>query len=313
MLAKTPGGSLPMIVVFGSLSVDLVTNVSHIPHPGETVLCEGYFIVPGGKGANQAVAAARAGSKTAMIGSRGKDGFADLAISVMRQAGVNVAPIASVDRPTGVALITVDAKAENSIVVASGANQLTEAGQLEDFAFGKPDTVILQREIRDTETFAAVTIAKKRGARVILNVAPAGPVPEEVLRLLDILIVNEHEALTVAKAAGLATTDPEVAARQINARFGCAAIVTLGAAGVIGWVDGIKRTAPALRVKPVDTTAAGDSFTGAFAAALDQGLGFTLALARGAAAGSLACTKPGAQSSIPTKDEIDEAVRNFVA
>jgi ribokinase len=302
-----------MIVVFGSLGVDLVTNVSHIPHPGETVLCQGYFIVPGGKGANQAVAAARAGSKTVLIGSRGNDGFADLALSVMREAGVDVATVRSVERPTAVALITVDEMGENAIVVASGANQLTEVAQLESFTLGKGDIVLLQREIRDSEIFAAVALAKARGARVILNVAPAGPIPGETLRLLDDLVVNEHEALVVAKAAGIDTTDPEEAARLIHERFGCAAIVTLGPDGVVGWIGGMRRAAPALKVTPVDTTAAGDSFTGAFAAALDQGLGFTLALARGAAAGSLACTKPGAQSSIPTRAEIDEATRDFAA
>ncbi|MGJ4858391.1 ribokinase [Labrys sp. KB_33_2] len=299
-----------MIVVFGSLGVDLVTNVSHIPHPGETVLCEGYFMVPGGKGANQAVSAARAGSKTAIIGSRGNDGFADLALSVMREAGVDVAPVLPVDKPTCVALITVDEKAENAIVVASGANQATRAQQLETFDLAKGDIVLLQREIRDSENFAAIKHAKSRGARVVFNVAPAGPLPEEILRLVDDLVVNEHEALVVARAAGIETADPIEAARLINERFGCAGIVTLGAEGVVGWSNGARYAAPALKVTPVDTTAAGDSFTGAYAAALDQGLGLEVALARGAASGSLACTRPGAQSSIPTKAEIDDAMRN---
>ncbi len=302
-----------MIVIFGSLGVDLVTNVSHIPHPGETVLCEGYFMVPGGKGANQAVSAARAGSRTALIGSRGNDGFADLALSIMREAGVDVSAIRPVDKPTCVALITVDEKAENAIVVASGANQSTKVEQLEASALGKGDIVLLQREIRDSENFAAITLAKERGARVIFNVAPAGPVPEDVLRLIDDLVVNEHEALTVARAAGIATDDPEEAVRLINQRYGCAGIVTLGAEGVVGWIDGVRRSAPALKVVPVDTTAAGDSFTGAYAAALDQGFGFSMALARAAASGSLACTRPGAQPSIPTKAEIDDALKDYAA
>jgi ribokinase len=302
-----------MIVVFGSLGVDLVTNVSHIPHPGETVLCEGYFMVPGGKGANQAVSAARAGSRTAIIGSRGNDGFADLALSVMKEAGVDVSAVVPVDKPTCVALITVDEKAENAIVVASGANQSTRAEQLEGSGLAKGDIVLLQREIRDSENFAAIRIAKARGARVVFNVAPAGPLPEEMLRLIDDLVVNEHEALTVARAAGIETSDPEEAVRLLNQRYGCAGIVTLGADGVVGWTDGVRRSAPALKVTPVDTTAAGDSFTGAYAAALDQGMGFSLALARGAASGSLACTKPGAQSSIPLKAEIDAALKDYAA
>ncbi|MDQ0396049.1 ribokinase [Labrys monachus] len=302
-----------MIVVFGSLGVDLVTNVSHIPHPGETVLCDGYFMVPGGKGANQAVAAARAGSKTAIIGSRGNDGFADLAVSVMAEAGVDISALRRTGRPTAVALITVEESGENAIVVASGANQLTDATQLEAYPLAKGDIVLLQREIRDSENFAAIAQAKARGARVILNVAPAGPIPADMLRLLDDLVVNEHEALVVARAAGIDVADPEEAVRLISERFGCAAIVTLGADGVVGWIDGVRRSAPALKIVPVDTTAAGDTFTGAYAAALEQGFGFTEALARGAAAGSLACTRPGAQSSIPTKAEIDENTRGLSA
>ena len=302
-----------MIIVFGSIGVDLVTNVEHIPHPGETVLCEGYFVVPGSKGANQAVAAARAGSNVMHVASCGNDGFATLALSIMKEAGVDLAHVATVAKPTAVALITVDQKAENAIVVASGANRATTLAQLERCAFGVGDTLVLQREIPDGETFAAVDLAKARGARIVLNVAPAGPIPEETLRALDVLVVNEHEALVVARAVGIGASDPEDAVREIAARFGCAAIVTLGADGAVGWTDGVRRVAPALHVTPVDTTAAGDAFTGAFAAALDQGMGFTMALARGAAAGSLACTKPGAQPSIPTKAEIDEATSGYVA
>ena len=302
-----------MIVVFGSLGVDLVTNVSHIPHPGETVLCEGYIIVPGAKGGNQAVAAARAGSPTRFIGSCGNDGFAGLATSIMKEAGVDLSKLATVAKPTAVALITVDEKAENAIVVASGANQSTTVAQLEAAEIGEADILVLQREIPDAATFGAVALAKQRGARVILNVAPAGPVPVETLKLLDVLIVNEHEALTVAHAAGIAVSDPEEAVRRINAEHGCSAIVTLGPEGAVGWVDGVRRAVPALKVKPVDTTAAGDSFTGAFAAALDQGFGFTMAMARGAASGSLACTKSGAQPSIPAKADIDAALVGFSA
>lgn len=302
-----------MIVVFGSIGVDLVTNVSHIPHPGETVLCEGYIVVPGAKGANQALAAARAGSKVAFVASCGNDGFAPLAVSMLAEAGVDLTHVATVGKPTAVALITVDQRAENAIVVASGANRLTSIAQLEKVAFGAGDTVVLQNEIPPTESFAAVTLAKARGARSIMNVAPAAPVPQETLKALDVLIVNEHEAVVVGRAVGIDTDDPEEAVRQINARFGCSTIVTLGSQGAVGWVDGVRRAVPALAIQPVDTTAAGDSFTGAFAAALDLGLGFTLALARGAAGGSLACTKMGAQPSVPLKADIDAATANFKA
>lgn len=302
-----------MIVVFGSLGVDLVTNVAHIPQPGETVLCEGYFIVPGAKGGNQAVAAARAGSKTRFIGSCGTDGFAEQATSIMRAAGVDLSALAHVDKPTAVALITVDVKGENAIVVASGANQSTTAAQLEAAGLGEGDIVLLQNEIPAEASFAAIAYARSRGARTVFNVAPAGPVPVETLRQLDYLVVNELEAIVVAKSAGIESSDPEDAVREISARFGCGAIVTLGPEGAVAWSDGVRRAVPALKVTPVDTTAAGDSFTGAFAAALDQGFGLTMALARGAAGGSLACTRPGSQPSIADKAEIDEALKGYSA
>jgi ribokinase len=297
-----------MVVVFGSTGVDLVTRVDHIPHPGETVVCEDYLVVPGSKGANQAVAAARAGSRAAHVASCGDDGFAPLAVSILKEAGVELGHLATVPKPTGVALITVDAKGENAIVVASGANRLTRVSQLQRCPFGAKDTLVLQREIPDRETFAAIALGKSRGARVILNSAPAGPVPAETLASLDILIVNEHEAQVVAQAVGLDSCEPEAAVRAIHERFGCAGVVTLGAKGAVAWINGRRAAAPALKIEPVDTTAAGDSFTGAFAAALDQGMDFTLALARGVVAGSLACTKMGAQPSIPVKAEIDAAM-----
>jgi len=297
-----------MIVVFGSVAVDLVTNVSHIPRPGETLLCKGYVLVPGSKGANQAVAAARAGSKVAHVGTCGSDAFAPLATAIMRDSGVDLTHLRTIDGPTGICLVTVDSKAENTVIAASGANLATRLDQLERCAFGAGDTLILQREIPDEETFAAVTLAKARGARVVLNVAPAGPVPVAILAALDVLIVNEHEAMVVADAAGLAPSDPEDAVRRISRDHGCAAIVTLGSKGAIAWRDGERLVVAAPRVDAVDTTGAGDTFTGAFTAALDQGMAFATALHRGVVAGSLCCTKAGAQSSIPWAADIDALI-----
>lgn len=294
-----------MIVVFGSVAIDLVTNVDRLPKPGETVLCGGYVLVPGSKGGNQAVAAARAGAKVAHIGTCGKDEFATLAKSTLLSSGVDLSHHRTGNAPTCVCLITVDRKAENSIVVASGANMETTVDQLEECRFGAGDTVILQREIRDEETFAAVALAKQRGARVVLNVAPASPVPAEILKMLDILIVNEHEAAIVAEAAGIDSADLDVAARELNRIFGCATVVTLGPQGAIGWNAHERYAVEAPTVEAVDTTAAGDSFIGAFAAALDLGMSFAVALQRGVIAGSLCCTKAGAQPSIPYAKDID--------
>jgi ribokinase len=290
------------------VAVDLVANVPRIPRPGETVLCKGYSVLPGSKGANQAVAAARAGSRVVHVATCGNDAFAPAATSVLRSSGVDLTHLLTIDGPTGVCLVAVDPKAENTVIAASGANLATQLEQLERCAFGADDTLILQREIPDRETFDAVRLAKSRGARVVLNSAPAGPVPKATLAALDVLIVNEHEAMIVAEGADMTPSDPEDAVRRISRDYGCAAIVTLGAQGAVAWRKDERHEVPAPRIVPVDTTGAGDTFVGAFAAALDQGMAFAVAVRRGVAAGSLSCTRAGAQASIPSSAEIDELV-----
>ena len=297
-----------MIVVFGSVAVDLVTSVTRIPRPGETILCPGYRLIPGSKGGNQALASRRAGSDSALVATCGSDHFAPIATGTLRESGVDLTHVRSSETATGLCLIAVDEHGENSIVVAAGANLETRLHQLEAVPLGSGDTLILQNEIAGAETFGAVAWAKSKGARSILNVAPAGPVPADVLRALDILVVNEHEALVVGHALGLSSEDPEEVARRIHAEQGCTAIVTLGPAGAVAFHQGERFAAAAPTIKAVDTTAAGDSFTGAFAAALDQGQTFDVALRRGVAAGSLCCTKSGAQPSIPWAAEIDAAI-----
>lgn len=301
-----------MIVVFGSVNVDFVTRVPRIPRPGETTLGPDYQVIPGGKGANQALAARRAGSQVVLAGAVGRDPFADIALGLLRQDGVDCSRVASVDAPTGAAFISVEEQGENAIVVASGANRLVTAAQLDDHPWGTGDILLLQREVPEEEGLVAARAARAAGARVVLNAAPAGHVAPELMAALDVLIVNEHEVTIVGGGLGL-TGEPDDLARAIDAERGVSTIVTLGAAGVIGWTGGIRRTAPALPIRPVDTTAAGDTFCGAFAAALDQGFGFTTALARGAAAGSLACLVAGAQVSLPFKAAIDEAVAGYQA
>ena len=300
-----------MIVVFGSVAVDLVTNVSHIPIPGETLLCKGYAVVPGSKGANQAVAAARAGTKVFHVATCGDDGFAAPATAILRESGVDLTHMRTIEGATGACMVAVDSKGENTVIAASGANLATSLAQLEGCPFGAGDTLILQREIPNSETFAAVVLAKARGARVVLNSAPAAQVPPAVMAALDVLIVNEHEAMVVAEGIGHATSDPEEAVRHISSDKGCAAIVTLGPKGAVAWRNGERLSVAAPRVDVVDTTGAGDTFTGAFAAALDLGMTFSEALQRGVVAGSLACTKAGAQSSIPKRVDIDRAMKGM--
>ncbi|WP_460448162.1 ribokinase [Alsobacter sp. SYSU BS001988] len=301
-----------MIVTFGSVNVDFVTRVERIPSPGETVMGPDYAVIPGGKGANQALAARRAGAEVALVGAVGQDPFAAIALSLLRRDGVDLSRAAAVDAPTGAAFIAVSAAGENAIVVAAGANARVVASQMDGLPLGAGDTLLLQREVPEEEVLKAARAAKRAGARVILNAAPAGEVSRELLDALDILVVNEHEVAIVAAGLGLAG-GPDDLARQIDADHGVATIVTLGGEGAVGWTGGVRRSAPALPVEVVDTTAAGDTFCGAFAAAMDQGLGFTTALARAAAAGSLACATAGAQPSIPVKAAIDAVAADFLA
>jgi len=296
-----------MIVVFGSIALDLVTNVARIPRPGESLQCPEYALVPGSKGGNQAVAAARSGARVVHIGSVGRDPYAELATAILRSEGVDLSNLKLSERATGLCLVTVAADGENTVIVAAGANLDTSISQLEALDFGVGDTLVLQMEIALRDNFAAVALGRQRGARVVLNVAPAAPVPAETLAELDVLVVNEHEAMVVADALGLSVSRPEDAVRLIHETYDCSTIVTLGPKGALAWHGGRRLHVAAPEIKPVDTTAAGDTFTGAFAAALDAGQDFRSAMQRGVVAGSLACTTPGAQTSIPRLAEIAAA------
>lgn len=297
-----------MIVVFGSLNVDLVTTVERLPGAGETVMGPDYVLHPGGKGGNQALAARRAGAEVMLVGAVGRDAFASAAVSLLTRDGVDITQVAQVAAPTGAAFIAVDAAGANQIVVAAGANGHASAHALHDMTLGERDTLLLQREVPSPECLFAAELMKKAGGRVILNLAPAGVPPAELLAAVDILIVNEHEAATLAGAFGWPEREPDAFAQRIDAERGMACIVTLGADGVVGWQSGVRRRLEAPRVEVVDTVAAGDSFVGAFAAALDAGYDFSGALQRGLAAGSLACTAAGAQPSVPWKAEIEALV-----
>ncbi|WP_439572253.1 ribokinase [Phreatobacter sp.] len=292
-----------MIVVFGSLNIDLVARVPALPRPGETVLGPDYVAVAGGKGANQALAARRAGAEVVMVGAVGRDGFADIALSTLAGAGVDLDRIARADAPTGAGFIAVDAAGRNQIVVASGANAHARAAQLDGLGAGPGDTLMLQWEVPEAEILAAARWGRARGLRVMLNRAPAGPVPAELMAVLDLLVVNEHEVL----ALGAAGEDPDRVADCLSECHRIAVAVTLGAEGGELWADGICHEAPAFPVEPVDTTAAGDTFCGALAAALDRRRGYETAVEFACAAGSLACASLGAQPSIPHRAAIEAA------
>jgi ribokinase len=289
-----------MIVVFGSLNVDVMIAVDHLPLPGETVLGPGYQLTAGGKGANQALAAARAGGAVMMIGCVGGDPLAETALADLRAAGVDLNHLTTVADPTGLAAICVDKLGENHVVVASGANRQTKASQLTDSFLGSQTVLVLQMEVPLTENWALIRRAKAKGARILLNVAPAAPIPTDVLPLVDWLIVNENEARQIATSLGKTLQDARAAAKFIAGASKTTVIVTLGAAGAAAYLkDGGDLSVGALKIQPVDTVGAGDSFVGGFAAALDRGKTLAEALRYASVGGALACLHPGAQPSLP--------------
>lgn len=295
-----------MIVVFASIILDHVAAVERLPRPGETVIGPSYQVFPGGKGANQALAAARAGAPVRVGGAVGTDAAANAALSLLREGGIDLAGVESVDLPTGAAFIGVDARGQNQIIVTAGANLKARAQSLAHHVWSKGDILLLQSETPEAERIAVASLAKAAGARVILNAAPAGPVSPDLIALLDLLIVNEHEAVVLSVSLDWEERDPDLIAARVDRELGIACVATLGEEGCIGWSGGVRRSVAAPSVRVVDTVAAGDAFVGAFAAALHQGFGFSGALRRGIAAGSLACTRAGAQPSLPDARQIEQ-------
>jgi ribokinase len=292
-----------MLLVFGSINVDLLFKIENLPRPGETVLCPGYEVAAGGKGANQATAAARAGAAVHMVGHVGEDGFGHFARAAMTAAGVHCAGIATSSRATGIAVIGIDHAGENQIMVASGANLDTHAGQVADVALAPGTTLLCQNEVRPEATFALLERAKARGARTMLNLAPAGEVPAQVLDALDYLIVNEVEGRTAARRSrGGAVA---AFARDLATMHDLTCVVTLGAEGALALGPEVAQRVAALPVEPVDTTGAGDAFVGVLAASLDLGHDLGAALQRASVAAGLACTRLGAQTSQPTAAQIE--------
>jgi ribokinase len=300
-----------VLLVFGSINIDLLFQVETLPRPGETVLCPGYEVAAGGKGANQATAAARAGAAVRMVGSVGDDGFGRFARDALAGAGVDCAAIATSRRATGIAVIGVDRAAENQIVVASGANLDTRAEQVADADLAPGVTVLCQNEIRPEATSALLERANARGARTVLNLAPAGQVPARRLDALDYLVVNEIEGRVVAGRSG--EVDAAAFAQDLARRHDLTCVVTLGAAGALAVGPDFAVRVPVLPIEAIDTTGAGDAFVGVLAASLDLGHDLGGALRRASVAAGLACTRLGAQTSQPTAAEIEARLGEIAA
>lgn len=293
-----------MLTVFGSIIIDNIFSVPSLPRPGETVLADDLIIGPGGKGANQAVAAAKSGAEVAMVGSVGEDASARLSMAAFEAAGVDTSGVHEVAGPTGSAAVLVDRGGANAISVAPAANHKTRAAQMTEALWQQTTTLLMQMEIPFGEIEAAIFEARARGVRSILNLAPAAPLGIEALKALDVLVANEVELEMLAEILDLGPGSHEDLARKAALTLGHPVAVTLGAAGAILTSGTDVCQAPALDITPVDTTGAGDAFCGVFAAALDAGLTSQEALIRGCIAGSLSCLKTGAQESLPTAEEI---------
>lgn len=296
-----------MIVVFGSSNLDQVGTVSRLPKPGETVAGGTFSMAPGGKGANQALAARRAGAEVRHVSAVGNDAFADLALELLEKGGVDLSQVQKADAVTGIAMIFVDAEGENVIAVLPGANATVSAAQAETTLAGltAKDTILVQQEIPQEGTRKALEIAREKGARSVINTAPFLSDTPDLAALADIVVANETE---FALLSGRPIEELEAAMDDWVKKTGRTVVVTLGPDGARAASTEGKFAVPAHKVTPVDTVGAGDTFCGYLAASLDAGMGLEQAMRRAAVAGSLACLNPGAQPAIPLSKDVDALV-----
>jgi len=291
-----------VISVFGSVNMDLVAYADAAPARGETVTGRAFRMIPGGKGANQAIAAARAGAPVTFIGAVGDDAFGPRLRETLVAAGVDVTHLRQVEGPSGIAHITVDGRGGNAIVVVPGANgAMTGPGEAEAAAISRTGVLLLQLELPLEAVIAAAREARAVGVSVILTPAPARPLPGELLDAVDVIVPNQHEAAAITGVA-----EPERALDALLERVP-EVVITLGEEGVLyGSRDGERLRVPAVKVRAVDTTAAGDTFVGALAVARAEGRPPGQALRFASAAAALSVRKEGASTSMPGRAEIEE-------
>lgn len=297
-----------MIVVLGSSNTDMVVRLDRLPGPGETVLGGDFSMLAGGKGANQAVAAARAGGKVTFLGRIGDDTFGQQALKTLSAEGIDVSGLTQTpEASSGVALIFVSADGENSIAVAPGANSRMTPDDVRRHAgqIGQAKFLLLQLETPLETVAEAAALARSKGVQVILNPAPAQELPDELLACLEFVTPNQGEAEILAGISLRDDESAEKAADILLARGAHNVIITLGAQGVYAATREFRGFVPAFRVQPVDTTAAGDTFNGAFAAALAEGRPVRDAIVFASAAAALSVMREGAQPAIPSREEID--------
>jgi ribokinase len=297
------------ILVVGSLNADLVVRTPRFPKPGETISGEDLQVIPGGKGANQAVAAAHHGANVSMLGRVGGDNFGDFLLDNLKANYVNTSLIQRDGASTGTATIIVDAKGQNSIILSPGANGKVSSSDVEHASFPAFNLLLLQLEIPTPTVLSAAKLAKQNDVRVILNPAPAKELPDELISLADFLIPNETELSLLTGMEVKDIPSAEKAAHIILKKGVRNVIVTLGSKGALIVNEKVNTHVETYKVDVVDTTAAGDAFIGGFASVLDSANSLADAVRYGCACGALATTKFGAQPSLPTKEEVDNFIK----
>ena len=297
--------TIPRLVVIGSLNMDLTVRAPRLPRPGETILGTDFYQAPGGKGGNQAVAAARLGGRVRMVARVGQDAFGAALRTALEAEGVDTTAVGIAEGPTGLALIVVDAAGQNQIAAVPGANARLAPEDLDRLEWEPRAWAVAQLEVPDAAVVRGFERARAHGGRTVLNAAPARPLPPDLWALTDLLVVNETEA---ALLAGQPVEDPTAAvtaARALQAYGPAMVAVTLGARGSVLVSPEGDWHVPAIPVEAVDATAAGDAWVGALATALARGESLLRAAAFASAAGAITVTRSGAQPALPYQDETE--------
>ena len=299
-----------MICVLGSINMDLIANTDRLPGPGETGSGNHFATAPGGKGANQALAAKRAGSDVKMAGAVGSDNFAEMALALLKSSNANLDNVKLTDAATGTALILVGGDGENMIAVVAGANGAVNSDDAHSIInqMHAGDCLLLQMEIDAAAVKTALEAAREKGVRSIFNIAPMTDEAVQLAPLADIVVANETEFDLLIGKGTLSHEDRDAEMKAFADAHNRSVVITLGGDGVIAYHQGARYSANGLEITPVDTVGAGDTFCGYLTQGLDADLEFEAALTQAAVAGSLACLKPGAQPAIPTISDVRKAL-----
>ena len=300
------------ILVFGSINMDLTTYVPKLPRPGETLRGSSFITVPGGKGSNQAVACARLGASTYFVGRVGKDAFGPEVLQIVKKEGVDLSQvITDPNNGTGLAVISVDENAENSIIIISGANIAVDSSDVERAMslMAKANVLMLQLEASLEPTFEVAKAASQKGLKVILDPAPAYPIPQDVFPFIDFITPNETETEALVGFKPANQEDAARAAIVLKAKGVRTAIIKMGSQGAYYDSPEGSGFVHAFKVNAIDTVAAGDAFNAGLAVAISEGKSVSEAVRWGAAAGAIATTRKGALPSMPHRDEMEKLLK----